>query len=325
MRLLRKHRDASAGHWLHYPIISIREDVMTAIDTTQTLRRFDVIAFVAIGVTILTWSSAFVAIRYSLAALPPIELAAARYGGAAIPAALYLIVSRSPLPRIADLLRLGVIGSLFVTAYSVLLNAGELTVPAGPAAFIINTMPIFVALIALPVLGERIGYGGWAGMLLSFAGIGLIAISSGDTLQLDIGAVLILAAAVCSAIASIIQKPLLTRMSPLTMTAWVLTLGALPFLAVAPQTYQALSLAPTPVLWSVVYLALVPTVIGYLTWATALKRLTAGRAANFLYCVPPMATLLGFVLLQEVPTPLGLIGCAVTIGGVLVFNALRKR
>ncbi len=47
---------------------------------------------------------------------------------------------------------------LFIAAYAVLLNTGEQTVPAGPASFIINTMPVFTALIATFALGERFGF-----------------------------------------------------------------------------------------------------------------------------------------------------------------------
>ena len=60
--------------------------------------------------------------------------------------------------------------------------------------------------------------------------------------------------------------------------------------------------------WSVAYLVLFPTAIGYVTWAIALKRLPAGRAANFLYGVPPTATLDRLCLwLGEVPGAVGLI------------------
>lgn len=56
-----------------------------------------------------------------------------------------------------------------------------------------------------------------------------------------------------------------------------------------------------------------------------MKRLTAGRASNFLYGVPPVATLIGFVWLGETPTALGAIGGAMAILDVLVVNLMRKR
>ena len=88
-------------------------------------------------------------------------------------------------------------------------------------------------------------------------------------------------------------------MPPLAVTAWLLLLGAIPLVAFVPSTIATLTTAPREVVASVAYLAAIPTAIGYVTWAMALKRLPAGRAANFMYCVPPTATLIGFRLARR--------------------------
>lgn len=291
----------------------------------ETRRGGDLVGFAAIATTIIGWASAFAAIRVGLAALTPVELAAARYLAAAVPAALYLIIARPPLPSLRDFLRLIVIGVLFIAAYAVLLNTGEQTIAAGPASFIIQINPIIVALIAMPLLGERFGLGGWVGTLVSFLGVGLIAYGSGDGLGLNIGALLILGAALCTSVSTILQKPLLARMPALAVTAWVLLLGSLPLTPAIPDTLAALKLAPPAVLWSIAYLVVLPTVIGYLTWAIALKRFPASRASNFLYCIAPTATLIGYLWLGEVPSLISLLGGVMAIGGVVIVNLVRRR
>ncbi|WEK49749.1 MAG: DMT family transporter [Candidatus Kaistia colombiensis] len=285
----------------------------------------DLVGLAAIATTIIGWASAFAAIRVGLTALTPVELAAARYLSAAVPAGLYLLIARPPLPSRKDFVRLLVIGVLFISAYAVLLNTGEQTIPAGPASFIIQINPIIVALIAMPLLGERFGLGGWLGTLVSFLGVGLIAYGSGDGFGLNVGALLILGAALCTSISTILQKPLLGRMPALAVTAWVLLLGSLPLTPAIPDTLSALRLAPPAVIGSIAYLVVLPTVIGYLTWAIALKRFPASRASNYLYCIAPTATLIGYLWLGEVPSLLGLLGGAMAIGGVLIVNLTRRR
>lgn len=291
----------------------------------QGSSRGEAIGYLAVLVTILTWSSAFVAIRFVLPYLSPVELAAARYCAAALPMLAWLLIARPQWPAWRDLLRLMLIGPIFIALYAVLLNTGERTVPSGPAAFILQINPVLVALIATPLLGERFGAAGWIGTAVSFFGVGLIALGQGDHVTLDGGALLIIGAAFCTSIATLLQKPLLGRLSATTVTAFILIFGALPLVPAIPAAVKALEVAPGAVIIAVLYLATLPTIGGYLAWAVALKRFPAGRASNFLYLIAPSAAIIGFLWLGEVPTLLSLVGGALAIGGVLIVNLARRR
>lgn len=283
----------------------------------------DIISLAAIAITILGWASAFPAIRVGLETFGPAELGALRFTVAALPAALFLLISRPGLPRFNDAWRFVYGGAVFVAAYTLFLNYGELTVSAGAASFIINVAPIITAVLAMIMLGERFSLFAWIGTAISFAGIGLIALGEGEGLKLDTGALFILGAAICTATATIVQKPLFKAHGPLTVAAWNMVIGAV-FLS--PALLNGLTkagVASTGSIGAVIYLGLVPSLVAYGAWAIALSRLPAGRASNYLYCIPPVATLMGVVWLGEIPGPLGVVGGLMALGGVIVVN-LRK-
>src|SRR5262245_28761862 len=174
---------------------------MSVITDRPASRSFDHATAIAILVTIVAWASAFPAIRAGLVAFGPLELGAARFAIAAVPAALFLLITRPALPHWSEAWRFFVGGLFFVALYTTLLNLGEQTVSSGPASFIINVNPIITAVFAMVVLGERFGRGAWLGTAVSFAGIGLIALGEGDSMRIDAGALLLLGSAFCSSIA----------------------------------------------------------------------------------------------------------------------------
>ncbi len=62
-----------------------------------------------------------------------------------------------------------------------------------------------------------------------------------------------------------------------------------------------------------VYLGIFPTAIGFLTWAYALSRTTAGRMGATTYLVPPIAILIGWAMLGEAPAALAFVGGALSL------------
>ena len=296
---------------------------MSTTTVTGNAKGFDMVAVAAITLTVIGWASAFPGIRAGLAAFDPLELGALRFAIAAMPAAIFLAIRRPALPRTADLWRLAFGGAVFVALYTAVLNIGETMVSAGAAAFIINVSPILTALMAMPLLGERFSTWAWVGTFLSFAGIGIIAMGEGQGFHINAGALLVLVAALCSSLNTIVQKPLFQRHNPLDVAASNMVLGALCLSPFLPEALEQARLADAAGLGAVIYLGIVPSLIAYAAWAVALSRLPAARATNFLYIVSPTAVLIGFFWLGEVPTLMGIVGGILALGGVAIVN-LKK-
>lgn len=277
----------------------------------------------AVLATVFGWASSFPAIRAALVDIGPIELGALRFLIAAVPAGLFLLIQRAPLPTLGEAWRFATGGLLFIALYAALLNTGEKTVSSGAASFIVNTSPIITAALAMALLGERFGKIAWIGTIVSFSGIGLIALGEQGGLSVDSGALLILGAALCTSITTVVQKPLFARHRALTVSAWNMVLGALFLSPFLPVGFEQVQTASHHAVFSVVFLGLVPSLVSYATWTIALSRLPAGKASNLLFCIPPVATFMGFLWLGEVPTLLGTIGGVLALVGVGIVHLKR--
>ena len=284
----------------------------------MTRTRIDV-AIVAALVTVGLWASAFVGIRDAGHHLAPVALTLGRGLVATIVLGSLVVARRDSLPPRADLPRVALVGLLWLGAYNVLLNAAERDIDAGTAAMLVNVGPVFIAVLAGLVLAEGFPRNLFTGCAVAFAGVTLIGFAtSGHGVGSTTGALLCIAAAAAYAIAIVIQKPLLERSSGVVVTALacaVATAACLPF---APSLVHDVAHGPvSAALWTV-YLGAFPTAIGFTTWAYALKRSSAGRLGAFTYLVPPLAVLLGWLVLSESPPPLALSGGVLCLAGVAI-------
>jgi drug/metabolite transporter (DMT)-like permease len=268
-------------------------------------------------VTVVVWASAFVGIRFAGRGLSPGPLALGRLLVGSVALGALMLVRREPGVRRPGLLGVALCGVLWFGAYNVALNAAERRVDAGVASLLVNVGPLFIAILAGTLLKEGIGRLLLAGCALSFAGVALIAVAtSRHGVGSGWGAVLCLIAAAVYACGVVAQKPALRHGSPLAVTWLACTVGAVCCLPYAPSLLHQLGDAHASVVVWTVYLGLVPTAIGFSTWAYALSRTDAGKLGSITYLVPPIAVLLGWLFLGEVPPLLAVPGGILCLAGV---------
>lgn len=273
----------------------------------------------AMGVTLVLWASAFVAIRHLGKDVPAGALSLGRLLVASV-ALSFLVFRRRPTwPARGDWWLLVVCGVGWFGIYNLALNEAERRVDAGTAALIVQIGPLLVALLATVFLGERMTRWLLAGMVVGFAGVAIIARGfsgegSGDT----VGVWLAVLAAVTYAIGVLAQKPLLGRLPGAEVTWIACVIGTVTCLPWTGQLVDVVRVADAPTLLWIAYLGIFPTAIAFTTWAYVLSRGDAGRVTLTTFLVPFIATLIAWALLSEVPPALTFVGGVLAIVGVLL-------
>jgi drug/metabolite transporter (DMT)-like permease len=237
---------------------------------------------------------------------------------------IYAGIAHFRRPERRDIAGIALSGAVGITFYNLALNCGETRVDAGAAGLLIASTPIWTALLATITLGERLTIRGWGGVLMSFAGVALIASGEGDGIHLSPQAVIVLAAAVSSAIYIVLQKHFLSRYSALEFTAYTIWAGTLLMLPWGSGLFQAVRVAPHGGTLAVIYLGVFPGALAYVAWAYVLCHGTAGRTSSFLYLTPVLAIAIAWVWLGEVPNMLSLIGSAIALAGVVSLGLWGK-
>lgn len=306
---------------------------MTSALLRRAERRVPALPWVAAAAVMLMWASSFIVIRDAGPAYPPAAMTLLRCLAASAVLALLLLAGRVTPPRTPRLwAAVAGWGVLWFGVYTYALNAAETRIDAATAAMVVNIAPLLVAALSGVVLGERPHRRVYVGVAVAFLGICLItAATAASALTLD-GLLLALLAALMYAAAVLVQKRLLAHVDSTSMTVigvLAATLATLPTAVTALPAH--LAEAPAAATLGVVYLGVFPTAAAFLLWGYALSRLPAGVLTSSSLAVPSLALLMSWLLLDEVPVPLAVLGGAVCLAGVAfsavpeIMDARRRR
>ena len=281
------------------------------------MKAFDVLQ--ALGVAII-FGTGVVFAKAAIDHFPPILLMSIRFS---VAAAVLLWFVRPPWHLMGKIFFAALVGAGI--QYS-LTFSGLAGLDASIMILVVQLEVPFAALLAWLVFKDPLGWRGFGGMMLAFAGIALISGSPeqrGNLLPI----LLVAGGALTFAIGQIMVKRI-GQIGGLTMIACVAAMAG-PQLLVSSLIFErgqmeAIMSAPPVVWWAVAYLALVMTSLGYTMWYGLLGRHDVTRVIPYLLLVP-FATVLGGVLfLGEPMTMIRLAGALLVVAGVAIMNLTRN-
>ena len=231
-----------------------------------------------------------------------------------------------PIER-RDRSRIAFLGFL-ATVNQFLYLYGLRSTTAANAALLYATTPVFVLILSRLLAGERMTFRKTAGILTAFAGVSAVIFERGISVSSDhaAGDLTILTAVIAWALFTILGKGMVLRYGALQATAAANFAGLgllLPFGVVASWRFPFASL-PAQDWLGVVYLGVGTSIIGYLLWYYALRRIDASQLAVFSNGQPIMATVFSVIFLNYAITPAFVLGGMVTIAGVVLAQLRGK-
>ncbi|WP_218177780.1 DMT family transporter [Amycolatopsis australiensis] len=275
----------------------------------------------ALAVTVVLWAAAFPAIKVGLDGYGVAGLSFARLAVASAVLLLAAPILKVRLPRARDLPHIAACGLAGMSAYQLLLNWGEVHVPAGTASLLVSVAPVFSVLLAAAFLGERLTAAKILGSVVALGGSTLIA--AGNGLAYADSAWVVLAAAAVQGVYHCCTKPLLGRYTGLEVACYAMWAGTLFLLPLAPQALHGFAAAPGEATTAVIFLGVLPSAAGFVAWGYAVARHSIAVATGALYLVPAVALAVSFGWLGEVPTWVDAAGGALSIAGVVLISLSR--
>lgn len=269
------------------------------------------------------WGAAFLFIRIAVPEFGPIALVEVRV---AIAAALLLgwLAARGELGAFRGRWRnLAIIGALNTAVPFSLFAYATRTVPAGFAAVLNATVPLWGALIGRIVFGEKLGIDRGVGVFVGFIGVVILVAPKlslgGETLAI----VAALAASSMYALSAHLTRRMLPGMSSLAISGGSL-LASVALLAIPALIWRPVAMPGAAAWGSVVALAVGGTALGYVLYFRLLEHAGPTSAMAVTYLIPLFGMIWGWLFLDEAATATMLIGCGFILAGVAVATGIVR-
>lgn len=280
--------------------------------------QFDARAYLALVGLALVWGYNWVVIKVATADVSPFGLVALRTVVGAVVLFALAALLRRPL-RSPPLVPTAVAGLLNIAGFFIFQTLAVANSGAGRSAVLAYTYPFWTALLAWPLLGDRISARTWVGLALALAGLGFV-LAPLDLAHDLAGKLFAVLTAFEWSFAAIYTKWYRSRydVELITFSAWQTVYAAVPLIVIALlEPGQHLRLTPG-FAWAMAYIGIFGTGFGLLLWLYALNRLQTAAASLASLMTPVVAVVVATFQLREIPGTGEIVGIVLIVGALAV-------
>ena len=289
-------------------------------------------SYLLLTLTTLFWSGNFVVSRGMHAAIPPLALSFWRW---ALALAILLIFAGRYFLKERETVRenwkfIAVQGVLGVGLFNTLVYLAVQSTTAINAVLVNSCIPVLIAVVSWVMYREVMSVRQCLGVLLSLCGVLLIIVKGDMAALLEVrfnkGDLYVLAAALVWATYSANLKRFPQGMHPLAFLIGIVIVGLCfitPFYFLELGSGRGFLFTPSTLL-TIVYVALFASVLAFIFWNKAVRKVGANKAGPFIHLMPLFSTILAVVFLGEQLALYHFKGAALIFTGI-VMTTMKSR
>ena len=294
--------------------------------------QYSPIAVTAVLLAVLMWASSFALIKIGLDYLPPIGFAAIRFGIGGLIMVAVLFLRKSPRESLKEfrsdwkiLTFIGIVGLAFPNA---LLNVGLQFTTASLSSIIQAAGPVFTLIFAVLLLGEGLGPDKILGSIVAIIGTFLLIAQDGIDLSNStfVGNLVVVLSSICYSLSGVVTKVALKKHNPVEIVGWMLIIGSLLLLLMAPFEPGATYHFNEKIVVIILFLAVFPGCLAFILYNWVLRTKEVSQLAFFIYLIPVFAIIISYLIIEELlPLQTILLGGIVILGVAIAQYRLVSR
>jgi drug/metabolite transporter (DMT)-like permease len=285
-----------------------------------------ILAYIAVCIF---WGSTYLAIRIGVGELPPTIFAGMRFIIAGSLMLTYAKLRGLAMPKnSSELVKISVVGIFLLVGGNGGVVWAETRVSSGIASLMVATVPLFMAIIeSIMPSKTKLNKKGWLGLLIGFAGVAFLVLSDFNNTNVDIlGMILLTVGALSWALGSVYSKSFTTSASTVSNIAIQMLAGGICLALIGGSLGEFQKVQFTPKgLGALLYLIVFGSIIGYSCYIYILQKWPAAKAGTYAYVNPPVAVILGAIVLDEVISVKIVLATIIILFGVILVQRSKTK